>query len=128
MSAVVRLDVNTIIKGKWYRAGEPIEAAILPKGMRLYIVKPKGQAAEPRHLNFETNRPYSVDAEGYLRGPPSRQAAQMEAAVEEEGAIVDAAEAEVSETVAAAIEQGREGYQTDLERQKTQARCRRQGA
>jgi hypothetical protein len=132
MSRTVALIYNTIIGGKFYTAGDPINAAILPRNLQQYIAKPTQEEAAPpsqRQLNFSLNRPYSVDKEGYLRRSPERQAAQMEAEVSEEEMIADdLAEAEDSATVASAIEQAREEYHTDVERQKLQAslKARRQ--
>jgi hypothetical protein len=122
--STVRLIYNTMLNGKWFSAGDPIEEEIVPANLRQYIAQPPTSQAESRgrHLNFELNRPYSVDAEGYLRGSPAQQAAQMEAEASEDEMIADQlAEAEVSETVAAAVEQSREDYRADVERQKLQA-------
>jgi hypothetical protein len=123
----VSLIYNTILAGKWYSAGEPIPENILTPNLRKYIVKPSSGKAKlcPRHLNFELNRPYSVDSEGYLRGSPGQQAAQMEAEIETEEEIVDElADAEVSEQVAAAIEGARQDYDVDIQRQKAEAQVK----
>ena len=74
-------------------------------------------------LSYKLNQPYNLDADGYLRGNPAKQAAQMEAEVSEDEMIADEiAEAEVNETLASAIEEAREDYQADVERRKVQAR------
>jgi hypothetical protein len=80
--STVQLIYNTILAGRWYSVGEPIDEDVLPDNLRKYIAKPptgKSAKATGRHLNFELNRPYSVDADGYLRDSPAKQAAEMEA-------------------------------------------------
>ena len=78
-----------------------------------------------RYLNFELNGPFSVDGDGYLRGSPAEQAAQMEVPASEDEMIANEfAEAEVSPEVAAAIEEARADYQDDLELQKARAKAK----
>jgi hypothetical protein len=131
MSKTVSLIYNTILGGKWYTAGEPIERGLVPANLQKYIAKPSSQV-EPqteRHLNFNLNQAYSVDEDGYLRGSPARQAAEMEAEASAEDLIADElAEAEDSPEVVAAIEEAGEGYRADLEGAKLQAKIRAERA
>jgi hypothetical protein len=129
MSAMVKLIYNAIVGGKFYVAGEPVPQEILPPNLRQYIAKPTRPTKPPaeRHLDFKPNQAYSVDADGFLRGSPDRQARQMAAEVDAEEELQDdLAEAEVSEPVAAAIEEARQDYYADVAKQKANARAKAQ--
>jgi hypothetical protein len=123
----VRLIHNAIFGGKFYFAGEPVPESDLPQNLRQYIAKPIRPTSPEnvRHLTFQLNEKYSVDAEGNMRGRPARQVAQLEAEVSEQESIEDElAEGEVSETVGAAIEEARVDYYNDVEKQKANARVK----
>jgi hypothetical protein len=133
MSTTVSLIYNSIIGGKFYNVGEPIAEEIVPANLRQFIAKPKSKSSASeesvRHLSFDLNTPYSVDSEGFLRDSSAKQAGQMEALVTEEERIADElAEAEVSPTMAAAIEEAREDYRGDLEGAKLQAKVKAERA
>jgi hypothetical protein len=122
----VSLIHNTIVGGKFYTAGDPINEAILPPNLRKYIAAKPGRRAPPpteHNLMFEANRPYSLDSEtGFMKPAPGRQAAEMEAIAFQDDLITEeAANREVSETEAAAMAQATEDYQADVQRQKTNA-------
>jgi hypothetical protein len=126
----MKLSVNTILHGRWYSMGEEIPESIVPLHIRKYALKPASKSSRPeRHLSFQLNHPYSVDADGYLRGNPAKQVAQMEAEVAEDEMIADEiAEAEVNETLASAIEEAREDHSADVERQKAEVSARAEQA
>ena len=121
--STVCLIYNTILAGKWYSAGDPIEKSILPANLHKHIAKPHRETkTTERNLMLRYNQRYSVDDDGFLKPSFGEQAAQLEAVASEEEAIADElAEAEVSETVASAVEEAREDYRADVERQKVQA-------
>jgi hypothetical protein len=113
----ITLTCNTILKGKWYNAGEPIERSLVPPNLRPYEAKEEKESAEPKKINLRRNynQPYSVDADGFLRSPVRRQIAEMQAEAEEKDAIEEEiAEAPLNETVAAALEEARDA---DVHRQ-----------
>jgi hypothetical protein len=132
MSKTVRLIYNTIVGGKFYFAGEPIEKDILPANLHKFIAKPavkESTESNERNLMFSLNQRYSVDSDGYLRPSAGQQAAEMEAAATEDDRIADhLAEGEVSPEVAAAVEEAREQIRAEVEKEKLQAsiRTRRQ--
>ena len=128
---LMKLSVNTILKGKFYSMGEEIPESIIPANIRQYALPAASPSRkeDPRHLNFKLNQPYRLDGEGYLRGSPSAQAAQMEAEASEEEQIVDdLAEGEVSETLAAAMEVARQELQAEVEVAKMNLRVKAEQA
>jgi hypothetical protein len=119
MSATVKLIHNAIVGGKFYFAGEPIEESLLPENLKKYVRQPiRPTKRTERQLSFQLNERYSVDEDGFLRGPAGEQAAQQEA-IEDQ-----LADGEVSPTVAAAMEEAREDYYADVERQKLQSKVK----
>ena len=120
------LSVNTILKGVWYNAGQPIEESLVPPNIRQYAVKPKeSRTTHDRNLMLRFNQHYSYDQNGYLKPSVARQAAQLEADTYAEEAITDElAEGKVNETLASAIEEAQANHRADVERQKAQARVK----
>ena len=87
----MKLIHNAIIKAKFYRAGDEIPNEIVPPQLRRYAAKEVKESAEPKEINlmYQHNKPYSVDANGFLRSPVQRQMAEMQVEAEETDSIVD---------------------------------------
>ena len=122
----VQLIYNTILAGKFYTAGDPIEESLLSPNLRKYIAKPEnGRRKNAENLMLRYNERYSVDQGGFLKPSVGRQASQLQADAYAQDVMTDElAEAEVSPAVAEAIEEAREDYRADVEKQKTQARVK----
>ena len=101
----ITLRVNTLIKGKFIQAGEPLPGSSdeLPEILQPFIVS--GDDDQPEEAegvvraNYEIGATYLVDENGRMGRALSRQIARLEA----ENALQDFAEEQLSEPLAPAI-------------------------
>ena len=121
MSAI-RLIHNAIIGGKFYVAGDPIPREIVPPAIRKYeVIDEEVTGTGSISLSRKYGQVYSVDDEGRIARPIRRQMAEMEAANSEQEYAEDIASEEPDQSVQDAIDEARERYSADVERQKLNA-------
>lgn len=120
----MRLIHNVIIGAKFYTAGVDIPKEIVPPNLRCLAVRAAEPIAEPQEINlaYKHNQPYR-NVDGFWRPAVQRQMVELQAEAEEDEAIEDEiADAPLDEPVAQAVEQAREDYSADVQRQAAQAR------
>jgi hypothetical protein len=110
--------VSFISEGIFYQLGEPIDDADIKPFMLRYIEKPtpKRDPNEARHLDFQMNETYALDADGKRLGNVKREMAEMqrEARIQQEieESLINEPE---SQAVTDAIESEREKHAARVE-------------
>ena len=118
-------EVSFISEGKYFQAGTPIEDAdIRPFMLRYHGKKAPSGMKQVNNLRKNYNTPYHVDAEGRMGHPLGQQIAELEAQNAEQDYVDDVASEPPNKTVASALDEAREEYQADVQRQIASAKIK----